>query len=101
MAYALGPLSDVTLKTLLDGMKGFYFRLFCTDNWEDYERFLPKDQYLATKKFTQSIAHQNLNFLTQIKLLQRKTICFSKSVEIHDKVMGEFINREFFNFPES
>ncbi|PIE01677.1 MAG: transposase, partial [Thiothrix nivea] len=25
-----------------------------------------------------------------------KTICFSKSEEIHDKVIGEFINREFF-----
>ncbi|PID48527.1 MAG: transposase, partial [Proteobacteria bacterium] len=25
-----------------------------------------------------------------------KTIGFSKSEEIHDKVIGEFINREFF-----
>ncbi len=34
LAYALGPRADVTLKTLLDRMKGFHFRLFCTDNWE-------------------------------------------------------------------
>ncbi|MBJ6612109.1 MAG: IS1 family transposase, partial [Candidatus Thiothrix moscowensis] len=33
---------------------------------------------------------------TRIKRLQRKTICFSKSVDMHDKVIGEFINREFF-----
>ncbi|PIE00011.1 MAG: transposase, partial [Thiothrix nivea] len=39
---------------------------------------------------------QNLNFRTRIKRLTRKTICFSKSEEIHDKVIEEFINREFF-----
>ncbi|PID49798.1 MAG: IS1 family transposase, partial [Proteobacteria bacterium] len=39
---------------------------------------------------------QNLNFRTRIKRLTRKTIGFSKSEEIHDKVIGEFINREFF-----
>ncbi|MFZ1571058.1 MAG: IS1 family transposase, partial [Thiolinea sp.] len=40
-------------------------------------------------------------FRTRIKRLARKTICFSKSVEIHDKVIGEFINRSFFNSSKS
>ena len=96
LAYALGSRADVTLKTLLDRMKGFHFCLFCTDNWGAYEWFLPKDQYLATRKFTQSIERQNLNCRTRIKRLQRKTICFFKSVELHDKVIGEFISWEFF-----
>ena len=61
-----------------------------------YDRLLPEDKHLITKQFTQSIERQNLNFRTRIKRLQRKTICFSKSIEIHDKVIGEFINREFF-----
>lgn len=30
-AYALGSRSDETLKTLLERLKGFNFRLFCTD----------------------------------------------------------------------
>ncbi|MDD7804132.1 MAG: IS1 family transposase, partial [Endozoicomonas sp. (ex Botrylloides leachii)] len=33
---------------------------------------------------------------TRIKRLVRRTICFSKSEEIHDKVIGEFISREFY-----
>jgi len=82
---------------LLDRVKGFNFRLYCTDDWGAYDRLLPEDKHLITQTFTQSIERQNLNFRTRIKRLQRKTICFSKSVEMHDKVIGEFINREFFS----
>ena len=95
-AYAFGSRADSTLKTRLDRVKDFNFRLFCTDDWGAYDRLLPEDKHLVTKKFTQSIERQNLNFRTRIKRLQRKTICFSKSVDMHDKVIGEFINREFF-----
>ena len=94
--YALGPRADATLRTLLDRVKRFNFRLFCTDNWGAYKRLLPEDRHLPTKKFTQSIERQNLNFRTRIKRLQRKTIGFSKSVELHDKVIGGFINQELF-----
>jgi len=96
VAYAFGSRTDNTLKTLLDKIKGFSFRLFCTDDWGAYERLLPADKHLISKSFTQSIERQNLNFRTRLKRLQRRTICFSKSEEIHDKVIGEFINREFF-----
>ena len=71
--------------------------LYCTDGWEAYQRYLPEDKHLITKRYTQSIERQNLNFRTRIKRLARKTICFSKSIEIHDKVIGAFINRTFFN----
>ncbi|MFI0400373.1 MAG: IS1 family transposase, partial [Thiolinea sp.] len=39
---------------------------------------------------------QNLTFRTRLKRLARRTICFSKSVELHDKVIGEFIHRYHF-----
>jgi len=95
-AYAFGARVDKTLKTLLERLKPFKFCIFCTDDWGAYERYLPKGKHLVSKKYTQSIERQNLNFRTRIKRLQRKTICFSKSVEIHDKVIGEFINRMYF-----
>jgi len=95
-AYALGPRADATLKTLLKRVEEFNFRLFCTDHWGAYDRLLPEGKHLVSKKFTQSIERQNLNFRTRIKRLQRKTIGFSKSVELHDKVIGEFINKEHF-----
>ena len=95
-AYPLGARADATLRTLLDRVKRFNFRLFCTDNWGAYKRLLPEYGHFSTKKFTQSIERQNLNFRTWIKRLQRKTTGFSKSVELHDKVIGELINQEFF-----
>ena len=96
LAYALGARVDAGLQTLLARLQAFPIRLFCTDNWGAYARLLPVDKHLISKRFTQSIERQNLNLRTRIKRLQRKTIGFSKSVEIHDKVIGEFINREFF-----
>jgi insertion element IS1 protein InsB len=92
----LRPRADITLKTLLDRVKEFNVRLFCTDHWGAYDRLLPEDKHLVSKKFTQSIERQNLNCRTRIKRLQRKTICSYRSVELHDKVIGEFINKELF-----
>ena len=38
----------------------------------------------------------NLTLRTRLKRLNRKTIGFSKSPEMHDKVIGTFIEREFY-----
>ncbi len=101
LAYELGTRADETLKRLLALLHTFKIRVYCTDGWEAYQRLLPTDQHLITKRYTQSIERQNLNFRTRIKRLARKTLCFSKSVEIHDKVIGEFINQMFFNSSKS
>ncbi|SKA74532.1 IS1 transposase, partial [Thiothrix eikelboomii] len=79
-------------------LERFTFRLYCTDDWGAYERLLPEDQHLITKRYTQSIERQNLNLRTHLKRLARKTICFSRSVEVHDKVVGEYIARHSFNW---
>ena len=71
-----------------------------TDNGDAYDRFLPEDKHLIVQRFTQSIERQNLKFRIRSKRLQRKILCFSKSVEMHDKVIGAFINRELFQLLE-
>lgn len=53
-------------------------------------------KHVATKKFTQDIERQNLTLRSRLKRLARKAICFSKSEELHDKVIGEFISREHY-----
>ncbi|PZV04645.1 MAG: transposase, partial [Leptolyngbya sp.] len=45
------------------------------------------------KRNTQKIERKHLTLRTRIKRLARKTICFSKSVLMHDVVIGLFINR--------
>lgn len=44
-----------------------------------------------------AIERKHLTLRTRIKRLARKSICFSKSILMHDIVIGLFINR--FEFP--
>jgi len=46
-----------------------------------------------SKRYTQRIEWSSLNLRTRCKRLARKTICFSKSSDIHDKVIGTLIER--------
>jgi insertion element IS1 protein InsB len=51
------------------------------------------------KRNTQKIERTHLTLRTRIKRLVRKTICFSKSIEMHDIVIGLFVNRDEFGMP--
>ncbi|MEM9219927.1 MAG: IS1 family transposase [Cyanobacteria bacterium P01_F01_bin.150] len=66
---------------------------FYTDNWGAYSRQLDSQQHTIGKTHTQKIERKHLTLRTRIKRLTRKTICFSKSVLMHDTVIGLFINR--------
>ena len=48
--------------------------------------------YTFGKRNTQTIERKNLTLRTRIKRLTRKSICFSKSQEMHDIVIGLVIN---------
>jgi insertion element IS1 protein InsB len=84
------------LKKLLEpfGIKRYY-----TDGWGAYERHLPAQYYEISKRKTQRIEQKHLRLRTRIKRLARKTICFSKTEEMHDIVIGLFINRYEFGLP--
>ena len=51
---------------------------------------------IESKALLQSLERKHLTMRTRIKRLARKTICFSKSVLIHDTVIGLFIDQFFF-----
>jgi len=66
---------------------------FYTDGWGAYERHLDPSLHTVGKRNTQKIERKHLTLRTRIKRLARKTICFSKSILMHDVVIGLFINR--------
>jgi insertion element IS1 protein InsB len=69
-----------------------------TDGWGAYRRHLDPSQHTIGKQHTQKIERKHTTFRARIKRLVRKTICFSRSVLMHDLVIGLFINRyEFGN----
>lgn len=96
LAYMFGARTDETCKRLLALLDPIKFSVYCTDDWGAYSRLLPWEKHHISKRYTQNIERQNLNFRTHIKRLARRTICYSKSIELHDKVIGEYIRRHSF-----
>jgi insertion element IS1 protein InsB len=80
-------------------LEPFGLRLYYTDDWGADERNLKSDVHSPGKRNTQQIERKHLTLRTRIKRLVRKTICFSKSIALHDIVIGLFINRSEFGLP--
>jgi insertion element IS1 protein InsB len=78
------------LKALL---RPFGIRRFYTDGWGAYRCHIDPDQHTVGKQYTQKIERKHTTLRTRMKRLARKTICFSKSIQMHDLVIGLFINR--------
>ncbi|WP_244446035.1 IS1 family transposase, partial [Escherichia coli] len=47
---------------------------------------------VISKRYTQRIERHNLNLRQHLARLGRKSLSFSKSVELHDKVIGHYLN---------
>ena len=101
LAYVLAHHKDQALVKLVNLLKPFGIKRFFTDAWGAYERILDPDTHMIGKQNTQKIERKHLTLRTRIKRLARKTICFSKSIVMHDIVIGLFINRYEFCFHPS
>ena len=99
LAYALGSRADKVFVKLHNLLKPFGLVHFYTDGAGVYERYLPASAHTVGKSDTQQIERKHLTLRTRIKRLARKTICFSKSVFMHDTVIGLFVNRYEFGTP--
>jgi insertion element IS1 protein InsB len=84
---------DAAAKQLQQLLAPFLIGQFYTDGWGAYPRLLDEQQHTVGKTNTQRIERKHLTLRTRIKRLARKTICFSKTEEMHDAVIGLFINR--------
>ena len=92
LAYTFGQRKDVVFRKFKSLLEPFGITMFYTDDWGSYERNLNKSQHTVGKNNTQAIERKNLTLRTRIKRLCRKTICFSKSIHMHDIVVGLVIN---------
>jgi IS1 family transposase len=91
-----GPKSGQGLDATLDGLgllEPFGIRRYYTDYWGAYRRHLDADKHQPGKRQTQQAERKHLTLRTRIKRLTRRTICFSKSIQMHDIVIGLFVNR--------
>lgn len=93
LAYVLGTHQDEVFLQLKVLLAPFGIHHFYTDGADVYDRHLDAQQHTVGKTHTQKIERKHLTLRTRLKRLVRKTICFSKSVLLHDIVIGLFVNR--------
>jgi insertion element IS1 protein InsB len=99
LAYAFGRRKDAVFVQLKALLTPFGITHYYTDYWDTFQRNLAPASHSPGKRHTQQIERKHLTLRTRLKRLVRKTICFSKSIALHDIVIGLFINRYEFGLP--
>ncbi|CRY68017.1 insertion sequence protein [Yersinia pekkanenii] len=95
IAHVFGRRSKKTFRQLWGLLSGFNVAFWCTDNFSAYD-MLPDEKHIRGKLDTQRIERENLNIRNRLKRLNRKTLGYSKSAEMHDRIIGTFIEREHY-----
>ena len=99
LAYVFGRRQDEVFLQLKALLAPFGITRYDTDYWDAYTRHLDLDEHHPGKRNTQQIECNHLTLRTRIKRLTRKTICFSRSIQMHDIVIGLFVKRYEFGLP--
>jgi insertion element IS1 protein InsB len=96
LAYVFGRRKDEVFLQRKALLEPFGLIRYSTDYWGAYTRHLDPDMHSSGKRNTQKIERKHLTLRTRIKRLLRKPICFSKTTQMHDIVIGLFVNRYAF-----
>lgn len=80
--FYIGKRTNRTLNAVIKTLIHSKPEKICTDKLRNYQYLIPKEIH-DTKRFgTNSIERKNLSIRTHLKRLNRKTICFSRSISI-------------------
>jgi len=93
LAYVFGRRKDEVFLQLKQLLEPFGINCFYTEGWGAYERHVEPQKHEVDKQNMHKIESQHINLRTRIKRLARRTICFSKTIQMHDIVIGLFLNR--------
>ena len=93
LAYVFGRRKDTVFLKLKALLEPFGIVRYYTDGWGTYERYVEAEKHVVGNANTQKIESKHINLRTRIKRVMRWTICFSKTEQMHDLVIGLFINR--------
>jgi insertion element IS1 protein InsB len=96
LAYVFGRRKDEVFLQLKALLEPFGLTRYYTDYWGAYIRHLDPDVHSPGKRHTQKIECKHLTLRTRIKRLVRKTSYFAKTTQMHDIVIGLFVNRYAF-----
>ena len=66
---------------------------YYTDSWSAYTRHLAAEEHELGTRNTQHMERKHLTLRTRCLVRVRKTICFSRSTQMHDLVIGLCVHR--------
>jgi IS1 family transposase len=78
----VGKRNSKTLQRVIDTVLLSEATKLHTDKFPLYENLIPETMHTKTKYSINHIERKNLSIRTHLKRLSRKTICFSRSVEM-------------------
>jgi IS1 family transposase/transposase-like protein len=91
-AFVNGRRTDKNCRELIGQYQNSRIQEFASDDWQSYQRFVPSEIHHIGKDKTQRIERLNLSFRVHLKRLNRRTIAFSKSNEMHDAVIKLYVH---------
>jgi insertion element IS1 protein InsB len=91
VAHVFGERTMATLERLLSLLSVFDVVVWMMTAADDESRLKGK-LHVISKRYTQRGERHNLNLRQHLARLGRKSLSFSKSVELHDKVIGHYLN---------
>ena len=100
VAFVFGRRTHVNFRGLAALLKADQIQVndCITNAWWVYFDCLDQALQVEAKALLQSLERKHLTLRTRLKRLTRRTICFSKSVVVHDTLIGLFINYYFFEY---
>jgi len=78
--FVIGTRSKMSLQPLIDVLLHSAPKTIFTDKHQTYTTLIPKSIHSTERRSTNHIERMNLTLRTHLKRLNRRTICFSKSV---------------------
>jgi insertion element IS1 protein InsB len=94
IAFVLGNREKEMCQKLWDTLMSLNMEItdvYSDDNWA-YHDIVPANILKTGKRNTQKIERKHLTFRTRLKRLARKTICYSKTTEMHILMVSLLIN---------
>ncbi|WP_231932911.1 IS1 family transposase [Geminocystis sp. NIES-3708] len=82
LEWVIGDRSAKTFRPLWEQVKKWHCYFYVTDGWKVYGNFIPEGDQIICKTYMTRVEGENTRLRHYLARLHRKTLCYSKSMEI-------------------
>ena len=96
--FRIGKRTNKTLKKVVDTLLLSKAKKIYTDGLNNYKTLMPETIHKIGKYKINHIERNNLSVRTHLKLLSRRTICFSKSISMLEATLDLYFWKNSYSF---